>query len=202
MSGDTQALLSELDGVLRTVSRTRHLDMLRQMTDLFLAQAASYTAEQVELFDAVIKRLSQNISSRDLIELSARLAVLDGAPEDTVVHLSESDDIAVSGPVLERSNVLKDTVLVGIAKTKSQGHLLAIAGRNQIHDSITDVLVDRGDTAVRHKVIANEGAAFSEFGFARLVSAASKDKKLAEMVAGREDIPAELQSFLAMSLAS
>ena len=115
MSGDTQSLLSELDGVLRSVSRTRHLDMLRQMTDLFLAQAASYTAEQVALFDAVIKRLSQNISSRDLIELSARLAALDGAPEDTVVQLSESDDIAVSGPVLERSNVLKDTVLVGVS---------------------------------------------------------------------------------------
>lgn len=202
MAGETQALLSELDGALNNASRTRHLDMLRKTTDLFLENAASYTAEQVALFDAVIKRLSQNISSRDLIELSRRLAAFDGAPEDTVVQLSESDDIAVSGPVLERSNMLSDAVLVGIAKTKSQGHLMAIASRQHIHDSVTDVLVDRGDTAVRHKVIANEGAAFSEFGFARLVSAASKDKKLAEIVSQREDIPAELQSFLEMTLAS
>lgn len=201
MTGDTQSLLAELDCVLRNVSRTRHLDMLRQTTDLFLADGAAYSAEQTAIFDAVIKRLAQNISPRDLIELSSRLAALDGAPAETIAQLSASDDIAVSGPILEKSNVLTDSNLVGLAKTKSQGHLLAIAGRTRINGVVTDVLVDRGDAAVKHKVLSNEGAEISEFGFACLISAASKDKKLAAMVADREDIPEELRSFLDAAIA-
>lgn len=201
MSGEAQALLAELNGVLRSVSRTRHLEMLRQVTDLFLMNAGSYKPEQIAVFDAVIKRLAQNVSSRDLIELSSRLALLDGAPANTIAQLSTSDDIAVSGPILEKSSVLTDKDLIGIAKTKSQNHLLAIAGREHINGIVTDVLVDRGDNAVKHKVLTNQGAQISEFGFACLISAASKDKRLAEVVAKREDIPAELQSFLEVALA-
>jgi uncharacterized protein (DUF2336 family) len=79
---------------------------------------------------------------------------------------------------------------------------MAIANRNHINTLVTDVLVDRGDNAVKQKVLTNEGAEISEYGFACLVSAASKDKKLAEIVSKREDIPAELQSFLEVALAS
>ncbi|MCK9915277.1 DUF2336 domain-containing protein [Microbacteriaceae bacterium K1510] len=202
MTGEAEALLSELNGVLRTVSRTRHIEILRQVASLFLANADIYTPEQREIFDVVIKRLAQNVSSRDLIDLSGRLAAMEGAPADTVAQLSASDDIAVSGPILEKSNVLKDSDLIGIAKTKGQGHLMAIANRQHINAIVTDVLVERGDSAVKQKVLANEGAEISEFGFACLVSAASKDRKLAEIVAKRDDVPAELQSFLTVALAS
>ena len=202
MTGEAEVLLSELNGVLRTVSRTRHIEMLRQVASLFLSNAAIYTPEQREVFDVVIKRLAQNVSSRDLIDLSGRLAAMDAAPADTVAQLSTSDDIAVSGPILEKSNVLTDNDLIGIAKTKSQNHLMAIANRRRINAIVTDVLVDRGDSAVKQKVLTNEGAEISEFGFACLVSAASKDRKLAEIVAKRDDVPAELQSFLSVALAS
>ena len=166
MMCDTPSLLAELDTVLSKVSSSRHLLMLRQVTELFLAHAASYTDEQVALFDAIIKRLARDIGPGAQAELSGRLAAMDCAPTDTIGQLSNSDDISVSGPVLEKSTVLKDSDLVGIAKTKSQHHLLAIAGRAQINGAVTDVLVDRGDVAVKHKVVANAGAQISEFGFA------------------------------------
>jgi uncharacterized protein (DUF2336 family) len=200
MMCDPQSLIDELDTVLSKVSPSRHLVMLRQVTELFLAHAEAWSAEQVAVFDAVIKRLAKDIGPRGQAELSRMLAAMDAAPADTIGELSHSDNIAVSGPVLEKSKVLKDTDLVGIAKSKGQGHLLAIAGRSEIADAVTDVLVDRGDKAVKHKVIANEGAQFSEFGFARLISDASRDKALAAIVAKRDDIPAELQPFLQVAL--
>lgn len=200
MTAHAQTLLSELNGTLRTVSRTRHLEMLRQMTDLFLASAAHCTPELKEVFDVIIKRLAQNISSRDLIDLAKRLATMDDAPADTIAQLSACDDINVAGPILEKSTVLTDNDLVAVAKSKGQGHLMAIASRRHIASIVTDVLVERGDTSVKEKVLANGGAEISEFGFACLISAASKDKKLAEIVSKREDIPEELQSFLSVAL--
>ena len=165
-----------------------------------MAHAGSCTEEQVAIFDAVIARLSRDIGRIGQAELAGRLATMAGAPADTIGQLSHSDDIAVAGPVLEKSTVLTDTDLAGIARMKSQRHLLAIAGRARIADTVTDVLVDRGDSKVKHKIIDNEGARFSESGFARLVSDASRDKQLAAKVARRPDVPEELQPFLQVVL--
>lgn len=200
MTADAQTLLTEIDVVLDKVSDQRHLVMLRQVTELFMAHAGSCTEEQVAIFDAVIARLSRDIGRHGQAELATRLAVMEDAPADTIGQLSNSDDIAVAGPLLERSSVLSDNDLADIAQKKSQRHLLAIAGRARINDMVTDVLVDRGDAKVRHKVIDNEGAHFSESGFARLVTAASVDKLLAAKVARRPDVPEELQPFLQMAL--
>ena len=200
MNPQTQGLLSELDTTLSNVSSSRHLLMLRQLTDLFVAGAPSYSPEQVAVFEAVFKRLTQDLELRALVEFSGRLAAFDSAPGDVIFRLSSADDIAVAGPVLEKSNLLTDTALVGIAKTKGLGHLLAIAGRAHINEPVTDVLVERGNAEVRNKVIVNPGALFSETGFARLINEARTDKKFAALVAKRSGIPPELQPFLDMAL--
>lgn len=200
MIQQTQALLSDLDATLAKASNVRRSDMLRRMTDLLLASAPAYSPEAVAIFDAVMQRLTQDVEPKALVELSGRLATIDVAPAELIVRLSQSDDIAVSGPVLEKSNLLGDSALVGVASTKGQGHLLAIAGRVAINDVVTDVLVDRGNPAVRCKVTANVGAKISENGFARLVTEARKDKQLAALVNQRSDIPAELLPFIKMSV--
>jgi uncharacterized protein (DUF2336 family) len=196
-----QSLLSDLDATLAKASNVRRSEMLRRMTDLLLASAPSFPREAVAIFDAVMQRLTQDVEPKALVELSGRLAMADAAPAKLIVRLSQSDDIAVSGPVLEKSNLLGDSALVGVAMTKGQGHLLAIAGRVRINDVVTDVLVGRGDPAVRCKVTANVGAKISENGFARLVTEARKDKRLAALVIQRDDVPVELQPFLKMSVA-
>lgn len=201
MNPQAQSLLSELDSALSNVPRARHLAMLRQLTDLFVAGSPSYSQQQLAVFEAVFQRLTAGVEPRALRELSGRLAGFDSAPSDVITRLSSDDDIAVAGPVLEKSNVLNDGVLVGIAKTKSQGHLLAIAGRTRINDAVTDVLVERGNPQVKSKVTANLGALFSETGFARLVSEARQNKEFAALVAKRTDVPAELKPFLDMVLA-
>lgn len=194
MLPQAQTLLDDLDTTLAKVSPSRRSQMLRQMTDLLMA--APYSEELVAIFGAVMTRLAENAELGALIEVSGRLVAHDDAPPDVVARLAQVDDIVVSGPLLEKSEVLSDGDLVGIATTKSQPHLLAIAGRKRIADIVTDVLVDRGNAAVKHKVTANEGAAISERGFARLITEAGGDKRLAALVAKRSDVPAELQPFL------
>jgi uncharacterized protein (DUF2336 family) len=143
---------------LTKASNVRRSDMLRRMTDLLLASAASFPPEAVAIFNAVMQRLTQEVEPKALIELSGRLAAVSSAPPELIARLSQSDGIAVSGPMLEKSDLLTDDTLVGVAMTKGLGDLLSIAGRVQINDVVTDVLVDRGDPAVRCKVTANAGA--------------------------------------------
>ena len=63
--------------------------------------------------------------------------------------------------MLSQSSRLTTDDLVGIAEQKGQAHLLAIAGRSVIEQKVTEVLVDRGDRKVVHRLAANTGALVS-----------------------------------------
>lgn len=195
-----QSLITELDATLRKIPDSRHLVILRRVTDLFLLGAGSYTDEQIAIFDEVISRLIENMDQAALVELSARLAGVGKAPANVVARLSGSDDIAVSGPALEKSDALSDQTLVAIAGKKSQKHLAAIAGRQRISALVTDALVDRANAEVSRKITANRGANFSEVGFVKLINRAKSDRDLATTISNRDDLPEELVPFLKLTL--
>lgn len=121
-------------------------------------------------------------------------------PANVIVRLSYDDDIAIAGPILEKSDVLTNETLAEVAKTKSPKHLAAIAARAQISETVTDILVDRGNAEVGYKVAGNPDARLSELGFVKLINQAKKDKVLAAAIAKRTDIPPELEPFLKLAL--
>ena len=127
---------------------TKRSEVLRRVTDLFVGEAEHFSADQTALFDSVLGQLVSHIESRAAVELSQRLAPIANAPLQTVRHLAAHDDIAVSGPILEKSERLSDDDLVAIAKTKSQAHLAKIANRARLNETVTEVLVDHGDAEV------------------------------------------------------
>ncbi len=200
MTTATQTLILELDAALSKATNHRQLEILRRVTDLFIIGAGNYNEEQIAIFDDVIARLISNMDQRALSELSARLAEVDNPLLSVVAQLSGSDNIAISGPALEKSESISDEALVSIATSKSQKHLKAIAGRSKLSEVVTDVLVDRGDPEVSRRVSANLGARLSEMGFVKLINRAKKDRSLADAISSREDLPPELVPFLKLAL--
>jgi Uncharacterised protein conserved in bacteria (DUF2336) len=95
-----------------------------------------------------------------VLQLSDRIASVDNAPERLIRRLAHDDAIEISGPVLTRSDRLGQDELVAIARTKSQAHLAAIAGRTELGEQVTDVLVERGDVTVARKIAAIPARAF------------------------------------------
>ncbi len=201
MTPHAELLIAQFDAALGRASGAEQLAIQRQLTDLFLHGAASYSERQVAVFNGIMSRLIERVDRRGLIDLSLRLAPADHAPINMIGRLSASDDIAVAGPVLEKSNVLTDEDLVAVAKTKSQDHLAAIAGRVRINEIVTDVLVERGNGEVARKVVTNPGARLSEIGFVKVVHDAGRDEALAAALALRQDVPAELLPFLKLACA-
>lgn len=188
--GAQKSILVELEEAVARGDGERRVELLRSVTDLFLNDAERLSDEQVHLFDDVIGRLAEEIETNARRELSERLAPVENAPVGVVENLAADDAVEVASPVLTRSKVLKDEFLVEIARTKGQGHLLAISGRDTIAPVVTDVLVDRGNNTVLRTVAGNQGAQFSDRGFGRLVERSKDDEVLAEKVGLRADIPA------------
>jgi uncharacterized protein (DUF2336 family) len=186
---DTSCLFDELDAALQSGSSERRLAMLRHATDLFLFEADRLSEDQIGIFDAVLVQLIERIEARALVEISERLAPIANAPPDLTLSLAGHSAIAVARPVLKNSPRLTTADLVGIAKTQSQGHLLAISERAQIATAVSDVLLDRGDDAVVLSVAGNSGAKLSDNGFDLLLKAAESDDRLAETTGLRLDLP-------------
>jgi len=182
------SIVKEVESVLRQASADRRVDVLRRVTDLFVGDAEHFTPEQTELFDSVLGQLVAHIESRAVVELSNRLAPIAQAPAKIVGHLARHDDIDISGPILSQSERLTDDDLVEIAKTKGQAHLAKIASRVSLSETVTDVLVDHGDSDVAHELASNAGAQFSKIGMAKLVLRADGDDRLTHSIGRRADI--------------
>lgn len=183
------SLISELEQSIRHGTRDERVTSLRRVTDLFLTTADRLNDEQISVFDDVIGRLIERIESNALVELSRRLAPVDTAPRDVIQKLARNDEIAIAEPVLMQSKRLSCEDLLDIAQSKSQNHLYAISSRKRLSATITDVLMQRGDSKVVQRLAGNSGARFSNEGFARLVDHAVEEETLAEKLGRRIDIP-------------
>ncbi|MGP0092069.1 MAG: DUF2336 domain-containing protein [Xanthobacteraceae bacterium] len=190
--GERDSLIHELEDAMQSGSSAKRVTTLRRVTDLFVDSAEELQDEQIALFDDVLSRLVEEIGLRARAELSNRMAPIANAPSNLMRRLANDDGIEVAGPVLSRSERLSDADLIGVAVEKSQRHLLAIAGRRQLGEAVTDVLVDRGNRQVLCKVAENNGAAFSSDGLNGLVQRAEGDDKLTARVGHRDDIPPDL----------
>src|SRR5690242_4061739 len=167
-----RSLITELEDAVRRGSQEKRIDTLRRITDLFLVQNDRLNEEQIQVFDQVLGHLLTRMESNALIELSERLAPINNAPIKVVHTLAHDDEIAIAGPVLSMSDRLSTPDLIEIAVAKSQSHLLAIATRSSISESLTDTLLERGDRDVINKLAENSGARFSEKAYAYLVDKA------------------------------
>jgi uncharacterized protein (DUF2336 family) len=186
------SLIPELEDIVQHGSPRRREQALRRITALFLDGASLFNADHVRLFDDVFNRLIDEIETKARVELSHRLAPLGNAPGEVISRLARDDDILVAGPVLRQSHRLAETDLVEIAETKSQAHLLAISGRSGIAQTVTNVLVRRGDREVARSVAENRSALLSDDSFTVLVERSEGDDVLAERVGQRPEIPPPL----------
>lgn len=186
------SLIPELEDVLQHGSHDKRTSTLKRITNLFVDGAAHFNDDHIQLFDDVFGQLIAEIEAKARAELSTQLAPVENAPAGVVLQLAQDDDITVAGPVLALSQRLDDEALIDIAESKGQAHLLAIAGRTSIGETVTDVLVARGDREVIRNVADNHHAKLSETGFSTLVKRAEGDGVLAEKVGQRPDIPPHL----------
>ncbi|HKO72350.1 MAG TPA: DUF2336 domain-containing protein [Bradyrhizobium sp.] len=184
---ETGSFLQELEEAVTRGTPESRKRALWHTTDVMIS--GRYSDDEIWTFGAVIGRLADEIEVAARAQLARQLARFDRAPVNIIHKLAFDDSIDVAGPVLRESERLEPYALVANACTKSQTHMLAIAERKSIDESVTDVLVTRGDQKVVSSVARNNGARLSDFGFLHMIKRAEGDSILAEQLGLREDIP-------------
>lgn len=183
------ALFAELDGALAAGGSRRQATMLERLADLFVLGAADYSSDQIAVFDGVFTRLVAHIETAARSSLAARLAPIRQAPPALSRMLASDDAIEVAEPVLTHCIRLDSATLAECARTKSQAHLFAISLRHQLEQSVTDVLVRRGERAVLFNIARNQNALLSDFGLTAMIDRAKGDDELAVCIGEYRALP-------------
>ena len=184
---EVSSFLRELDEAVSRGTPESRKRALWHTTDLMIA--GSYSDDEIWTFGEVIGRLADEIEVAARAQLAKRLARFDRAPVNIIHKLAFDDEIEVAGPVLRESGQLEPYALVANVCLKGQTHMLAISERKSIEETVTDVLVTRGNQEVVNSVARNNGARFSDFGFLHMIKRAEGDSILAEQLGLRQDIP-------------
>lgn len=183
------SLIADLEAAIASGSPRKREKALALVSNLFVAGSSNYSSDQIAVFGDVLTALATDIETKVRIKLSHQLAKVAHAPANVIKSLAFDDEIAVAEPVLQWSEVLSDADLVTTASTKSQDHLQAISQRRTLSESVTDILVERGNHRVVRSTAKNPGARFSDKGFGKLVARARSDEALQLHVGTRPDIP-------------
>jgi uncharacterized protein (DUF2336 family) len=181
------ALIREVEDKVASVPMDDRLAMLGRIIDLLRAQVVTLPKLHLEVFDAVIQRLSAEIELAARVELAEQLAPLANAPSGIVRQLAH-DQPPVARPLIAASSKLESQDLISIAVSRGQQHMRAIADRRALASDVTDVLVLRGDTEVVSAVASNSSARFSELGFQTLLHRAREDDAIRASITQRAEM--------------
>jgi hypothetical protein len=183
-------MLDRLIDLANDVSAEGRRQLLHAVTDLFLVEAAPRPAV-TEDFSDIAQIALKGLASRDRAAYAERVSIEAALPRAVAKTLATDPDFAVASLVLRLSPVLTDADLAAIAVTHSPDHLVAIAERATLPETITDVLVERGNDTVLRKVTANEGAKFSDRGLTGLLARCGSNPPVLENLLRRaKELPA------------
>lgn len=172
----------------REPSSEKRSALLRRITDLFFDGVSERNVSVGALFEEVVLRVLRDVDRDGRRSLAETIADRPGVPGRLLLALAR-DDIAVAGPVLERSPSLADTDLVALSGEGSDAHLQAISRRPTLSEIVTDALLEHGSLVVMRLLAANSGARFSMVGFGRLLEGSRADETLQYDLATRPDLP-------------
>lgn len=191
---EMRSISEDLGRVVERIEGPKGLDSelcerLTRSIALLWAQAADdCSPDDRASFDRILVAITPSASVDTRLFLSDRLSTAAEPPHEILLILAH-DVVEVARPVLENSTALSEEELVEVARSRGHGHMEVIAERRELSIRVSDVLVLRGDDAVRRIVAGNDGARLSDKSFSRLSLQAGGDRVLALRLIRREDLP-------------
>jgi len=186
-----QSRLKELIAVAKEGSSEKRRDLLREITDVFMTAPDRYTSSEMQHFDVIMSRITENVEIALRRELAEKLADVPTAPKG-VVKLLAHDEISVAEPILRRSAALSEEDLVRVIRQRGQSHMKAITERREVTETVSEELVERGGEDVLVSLAKNQGAKFKPVTMEKMVEHSRNLKSLQAPMADRFDLPPQL----------
>ena len=203
MGSDTPAMTAqlgffkEIDGTITGASLHRRSEMLRKITDLFVAGSSDFAGQDISNILTMSSFHSSPKSNSPRGNCSRNVLRGFKMRRRRSFALWRFDDtLNVAGPV--PTQIRRSSTTRPLSKLQGQKVRVICSPSRSAHpdEPVTDVLVERGDREVLISVVDNFGASISDSGFSTLVHRSEGDDMLADLVGSRPEIPAPLLGAL------
>ena len=169
-------------------------DLLRRATDVFLAEGGDLSSEQMSMLDDVVESVASDLSAQVRAELSRKISAAP-VPFTRTARRLAMDDIEIAQPVLEYSRALTQSDLLDVIAQKSSDHMMAVTRRDDIGETVSNALVERGEDRVVASLLENRTAQISEQTYERVAARVESSTALQSPFVRREGVP--FQTFSA-----
>lgn len=190
MSGE-QSRLKQLIGLAKEDSPEKRSNLLREITDVFMAAPDRYTSTEMQHFDVIMSKVTASVEAQLRRQIAEKIADSPTAPKGLLRQLA-LDEIGVAEPVLKRSAALSEDDLIRVIRQRGQDHMKAITKRRDLPETVTAELVDRGDKDVLVSLAGNKDAKLNTETMEKMVEHSRTIGELQAPMAGRYDLPAHL----------
>lgn len=153
-------------------SRARRA-LLKRLADVVSLPGSRINAFERAVVGDLLVEMLREAEPSERLRVAKRLAPLSEIP-DSLVRLLLRDDSGAAEILLETCNAFSDADLIACALEAGHSQRLAMAGRRNLSEAITDALVSHLEPAVLDRVLHNREARFSQIAIEELV-AVSRD---------------------------
>ena len=172
----------------RASSRSRLAAVMRDLID---GRRGNLSDREWGWMTDILHTLIGGIEKPVRRKLAKTLGRLQVVPRSLITRLA-NDDIDIAYPVLVNSQLLADEDLIEIILYRLREHQLAIALRENLSESVSDVLVEHGSTPVIVALLRNEKANISRAALDYLVEQSRRIGEFQEPLIERNELPRAL----------
>lgn len=159
--------------------------------DLFRNKGSVLSDLERALMSEILRQIIHEVEMSVRRRLADRMAQMKDAPHDLILRLA-NDSIEVAHPILIDSDLLHDVDLVEIIQHRTLQHQLAIAMRRNLSESVTEALVETGNSDVIKTLLGNPEARLSRATMEYLVEEARRMDSYRNPLLHRPDLGPEL----------
>ncbi|HEX5007659.1 MAG TPA: DUF2336 domain-containing protein [Hyphomonadaceae bacterium] len=179
-----------LDLAKETSSEKRR-ELLRQITDVFLADPPERSDKETLLFDEIVHAVAADLETQVRIELSKKVASSNVMVHRTARRLA-MDEIEVARPVLEGAKQLSEADMLEVIEHKSQDHMAALAKHPNINTTVSSYLVDKGEDRVIVSLLENRTAQIDRQTYEKVADRAQTSPVLHAPFVKNQNVPLDL----------
>ena len=172
-------------------SSEKRRELLRQVTDAFLAPPEDRSDREAELFDEIVGAVAMDLEIQVRVELSRRVAKSRHSIRRTARRLA-FDVIEVARPVIEESRALTQSDLVDVIQQTSRDHMMAVTKRPDIGERVSSALVAKGGDPILVSLLQNASAKMSRETYERVADRAMSSMVLHAPFVRRQHVPLDL----------
>ncbi len=172
-------------------SSEKRRELLRQITDVFLAAPDQRNEKEAVLFDEIVGAVAADLETQVRVELARKVAE-SNAPLNRTARRLAMDHIEVARPVIERSHALTEKDILDVIEQKSQDHMMAVTKRPDIGENVSSALVAKGEDRVVASLLENRTARMDRRTFEAVADRAQVSPVLHAPFVRNQHVPLDL----------